>query len=182
MPAPRKKSSKASKAIILIFKFILILIFLNFSARFKPIFIIAAFEILDFFKNIVKQSIQYFPLDLVFIFGITGSYYYSPWVGVTVFLLGVINRAVMSSIEFRHLSKGVRHIPLFFVTQYLHGLPFFTAAMTLLVSNYVLKYILKIATYQPLFDKSHYNTVNFVLATIMFYLLSMIYYYFPFLA
>lgn len=180
-PKPAQKES-ARKIIILIFKLLAIIIIVNLFSKYKPLIILAVFELLDFMKNIIKQSVPYMPIDLVFIFGITASYYYNPWFGVIIFFLGVVNRAIMSNIEFRHMSKGVRHIPLFFAASFLGAFPFFNAAFALLVLNYVLKFLLKIATYQTIFEKSHYNTVNFCMATLFFYLLSMIYFYFPFLA
>jgi hypothetical protein len=149
--------------------------------QYKPLIIIILFEILDIIKNIIKHHTPLTPIDLVFIFGIAGAYYYHFLIGLIIFVLGVVNRTIMLNIEIRHVSKGWRHILLFFIVTFMTSTPFFQVAFMMLVINYALKYILFIFQGIP-FDKVVFHIINFTLATMSFYLIHMIYYYMPFLA
>jgi hypothetical protein len=168
----------------LILKIILLVALFYMLSRYKPFILVIAFEILDFAKNVLKQTIPYIPLDLVFIFGLAASYYYGFIFGVIIFFLGILNRLIMTCLEFRHVSKIVRHLTLFFVISLLSPyVNFFMAAIALLIINYILKYGLRIARGQLAeFDKTHFHVINFIGALAFLYLIYVIYAYMPFLA
>ncbi len=179
-----EKSPQSKRIAYLAFKLLVILILFYFFMRFKPFIILLVFEITDLIKNIAKQSLPYIPIDFVFLFGMLAAYYYGFIYSVAIFVMGVINRIIMSAINFRHMSKGVRHIPLFFFCTLLknQNLNFFSTAVLLLAANYVLKYGLNIAFAKWEFDKIHYHLVNISDALFFFYLMYKLYSYFPFLA
>jgi hypothetical protein len=178
----KENCSKKRNYFYLFFKLAFILLLIYGVSRFKPLIIVAIFEIIDFFKNILKQAIPYIPIDFVFILGITASYYYGFTYGLIIFILGVLNRIVMSCIEARHISKAIRHIPLFLAASFLREFNFFFVAVALLIINYILKYWFKIAVHNVELDKVPYNIVNFFGGTILFYFIYILYYYLPFLA
>ncbi|MEM2131209.1 MAG: hypothetical protein QXR96_01670 [Candidatus Woesearchaeota archaeon] len=131
--------------------------------------------------------IPYSPIDFVFLFGITASYYYGFIYGLVIFFLGTLNRIILSSFQFRHLSKGIRHIPLFYLSFIVgkgiifKNYGFFNIALILLIFNYILKFLLKIAKNDLEIEKTHFHVVNFFLSILGFYLVSIIYEYIPFL-
>ena len=112
-----------------------------------------------------------------------GSYFYGPIIGVIIFGLGLLNRILLLSLELRHCVKCVRHFIFFFTVPFLRQWPFFTIAVVMLFSNYILKYGFKIAQGDlGYFDKFHYHITNFTASTLMFYLIYIIYSYIPLLA
>ena len=82
-----------------------------------------------------------------------------------------------------HIVKAIRHIPLFFLVAFLKGkTDFFTAAMIALTLNYVMKYIFRIAKDpETMFDSAIYLFTNYSIGALFFYLISVIYFYLPFL-
>ena len=166
----------------LLMKVLFLLGFLFVLSKYKPLIILGLFEILDWTKIVLKKTIPYIPLDLVFVFGLTASYFYSPWFGVIIFLLGVLNRVVLLSIELRHCTKCVRHFIFFFIVPFYSDVNFFTIAIIMLSLNYILKYTFNIARGKiGEFDKFHFHLTNFSGATILFYLIGVIFDYLPFL-
>lgn len=151
---------------------------------FKPLIIIILFEILDFIKLIIKQFFPFIYLDFVFVLGITATYYYGFLYGIIIFILGIINRAIMSCLEQRHLKKIIRHIPIFYlltIFKNLNSNNFFYISFILLILNYILKYGLKIAKQELEFEKTPFHLINFILATLFFYIVSILYEYLPYL-
>jgi hypothetical protein len=179
----RKQKIPNSRHILyLLFKLTVIVILFFLIAKYKALILVLLFEVLDFFKTVLRRCIPFLPIDFEFIFGITVAYYYGFIYSIIIYCLSIINRTILSSIELRHISKGIRHIPLFFFATFLHIYPFFPVAMVLLVINYLFKFLLKISTLQPLIEKTQYNIINFLAASFFFYMISVIYYYLPFLA
>ncbi|MEM3374280.1 MAG: hypothetical protein QW757_02595 [Candidatus Woesearchaeota archaeon] len=181
-----KKQYSLNVYFSLISKIVLFIILLVIFSNFKPLIIILIFELLDFFKVIFKQFFPYIPVDFVFVFGLTASYYYGFVYGLIIFCLGIINRAILSCLELRHLTKAIRHLPIFYLSTIFRGISFFNnnffyVAFTLLCLNYLLKYGFKIARADLDFEKTPFHVINFFLAIIVFYLISMIYFYLPFL-
>ncbi len=176
------KQSQRKKYFYLFSKLALFVFLFYLFYSFKPLIIILVFELLDFFKNLLKQTIPYLPLDCVFVFGVTASYYYGFIYSVIIFFLGILNRIIMSCIEVRHISKAIRHIPIFFLVTFFISFNFFIVAMAALIINYFLKYLLKIAQGDIDIEKTQFYIVNFILATITFYFISILYFYLPFLA
>ena len=188
---PRIKTKKSGKQIIGIiekynfhlYKLVLIFLLVMLLLRHKALLIIIIFEVLDWTKNVVKQSFPYFPLEIRFIFGVTASYYYSPYIGIIIFFLGLINRTMLS-LEIMHIVKAIRHIPLFFLVQFLQPRSdFFTVAMIALTLNYIMKYVFRIAKDpETMFDSAVYLFTNYFIGALLFYLISILYFYLPFLA
>ena len=189
---PRRKTKKPEQKGILsffdkyqphLYKTILALFLVLLALRHKALIIIILFELLDWSKNIVKHAFPYFPLEVRFIFGVTASYYYSPFIGIIIFCLGLVNRTMLH-LDIMHIVKAVRHIPLFFLVQFLQSRSdFFTVAMIALTLNYVMKYVFRIAKDpETMFNSAIYLFTNYFIGVLLFYLISVIYYYFPFLA
>ena len=166
-----------------LYKFVLALFLVLLALRHKALIIIILFEILDWTKNVVKHTLPYFPLEIRFVFGVTASYYYSPYIGIIIFCLGIINRTMLH-LEIMHIVKAIRHIPLFFFVQFLQTRSdFFIVAMIALTLNYVMKYVFRIAKDpETMFDSAIYLFTNYFIGALLFYLISVIYFYFPFLA
>ena len=180
----RKKNSKKNslrETLLVTLKILGVILIIYIFSRYKPLLILVAFEILDLIKNVIKHVQPFTPVDFVFIFGITGSFFYSPIIGIIVFILGILNRTFMLHIEFRHIEKAWRHIPLFFIITLLRGQSFIVAATLMLVINYILKYLLYMIQGIP-FDKVFFHITNFTLSSLCFYLIHMVYFYLPFLA
>ena len=176
-----KKQESFRETLFVTLKILGVMIVIFVFSRYKPLLILVTFEILDLIKNVIKHVQPFTPVDFVFIFGMAGSYYYSPIIGIVVFILGVLNRTFMLHIEFRHIEKAWRHIPLFFVVTLLRGQTFVVAATLMLVVNYLLKYVLYFFQGMP-FDKVFFHVTNFTLSSLCFYLIHMFYFYLPFLA
>ena len=69
-------------------KIVLPLIILFILFRYKPLILLIIFEILDLSKlMILRKRFLQFPLDLVFVFGVTAAYYYSFLISVIVDLI-----------------------------------------------------------------------------------------------
>jgi hypothetical protein len=164
-----------------IYKILIILILLYFLSKYKFLIIILAFEILDFLKVYMRQSLNYFPIEFRFIFGIAASYYYHPIYGVIIFCIGIVNRAIMLKIEIMDIIKAVRHIPLFYLVYFFKGHNFFTLAMLALTLNYIMKYTLNIAHDRKGYDDIIYLVINYSTATVLFYFIYVIYTYLRFL-
>ncbi len=177
-----KNTQKPKKYVYLLFKLLVFIILFKIVSIYKAFIIVLIFEVFDFFKTVLKQTIPYSPIDFEFIFGITVSYYYNPLFGVLIFFLSVINRTLLSCIEIRHITKSLRHVPLYFLITLFRGINFFWAAMIMLVLNYVLKYLFNFIKGDFSLSKTSFNVINFLMSTISFYLIYSIYYYFPFLA
>jgi hypothetical protein len=178
----RRKILGSRKITYFLFKLIIVGLLIVFLSKYKPLILVLIFEVLDFFKTVLKQTIPFTPIDLEFIFGITVSYYYSPLYGILIFFLSVVNRTLLSCIQIRHMEKSVRHVPLYFLISILTFLNFFVAAFAMLVTNYILKYFLNYLKGDMSFNKSPYNFISFFLSMTSFYLINTIYYYFPILA
>lgn len=182
---PRKKTAKRriyKERIYLFFRIAAVLITLFFLSKHKSLIIVLIFEALDIAKNMLRQTFPFIPIDLVFVFGIAGSYFYSFWIGVVIFFLSILNRTIFICLETRHMTKCVRHFIFFFSVRFFGNTPFFTVAMVLLTLNYVLKYGLNIARGEiAKFDKSHFHIINYIGSTMFFFALDVIYSYFPFL-
>lgn len=189
---PRRKTKKPKQTKLTVFfdkyknhlyKVVLALLLILLALRHKSLIIIILFELLDWTKNIVKHAFPYFPLEVRFIFGVTASYYYSPFIGIIIFCLGIVNRTMLH-LDIMHIVKAIRHIPLFFLVQFLQSKSdFFTVAMIALTLNYVMKYVFRIAKDpETMFDSAIYLFTNYFIGTLLFYLISVIYYYLPFLA
>ena len=189
---PRRKTKKPKQTGLTLFfdkyqshlyKIVLVFFLAMLVLRHKALIIIILFELLDWTKNIVKHAFPYFPLEVRFIFGVTASYYYSPFIGIIIFCLGIVNRTMLH-LDIMHIVKAIRHIPLFFLVQFLQSRSdFFTVAMIALTSNYVMKYVFRIAKDpETMFDSAIYLFTNYFIGTLLFYLISVIYYYLPFLA
>ncbi|NTV23239.1 MAG: hypothetical protein HGA85_02595 [Nanoarchaeota archaeon] len=167
----------------LLVKIATIALLLFLVSKFKPIILIAAFEILDFAKVMAKPFFPCIPLDLEFVFGIAAAYFYGPVYAVAIFLLSVINRILLSCIEFRHLIKSLRHIPAFFAMPFLRFMPFFEVAMLVLVINTLIKIAIGIPVEEmAVVRKFPIYAANFFLITVFFYMIHMIYHYLPILA
>ncbi|MBN2368359.1 hypothetical protein JXC34_05045 [Candidatus Woesearchaeota archaeon] len=178
----QKDRIKWGKSLYVLFQAILFIYMVYFVSKNKFLIILIVFEILDILKNIATQSFEFFPFELRFVFGIAASYYYSPTIGIIIFCLGLINRAAMVHIRPSDFTKALRHFPLFFLTAAMGRFNFFTVALLALSLNYMMKYILRLGyESQGVFDDVVYLAINFVGASLIFYLLGMIYYYLPFL-
>jgi hypothetical protein len=178
----KEKPSSSKQYVYLLLKILILFIILRIFAWFKPLILIVIFEIFDFFKTVLRRCFPFIPVDLEFIFGVTAAYYYGFVYSVVIFILSVLNRILLSSIEIRHISKAMRHIPLFFIATFFRFYPFFWVAMILLAMNYMFKFLIETLTSQPIIEKVQYNMLNFLSATILFYFISILYYYIPFLA
>jgi hypothetical protein len=168
---------------------ILGLLFFFFFSRYKPLILILIFEAFDLLKNTCEQKGVFghasfnLPVDLIFIFGITASYYYGFGVGLIVFLMGILNRIVFSRLEIRHIAKLSRFFFLFLIITLLKGINFFYAAMILLIVNNILKFISEIWFSGVIaIEKYYYYLMNFIASIFFFYIISVLYAAFPFLA
>lgn len=162
-------------------KFLIIGILLFFFSKHKPLIWILLFEILDLWKTILQRCMPQLPLNLDFIFGITASYFFSPLVGIIIYLLAIINRIVFFAITYRHFVKGIRYLFLFILIQYFRFLNFYYAALIFLVLNYIMKYIGNFFFGPFELDDTFYDIVNFILSCVAFYIISMLHFYIPFL-
>ena len=184
---PKKSSKKQPKFRLsknqwnAIYNSLIIILLFYFLSKYKFLIIILAFEILDFLKVYIRQSLNYFPIEFRFIFGIAASYYYHPIYGVIIFCIGIINRAIMLKIELTDVTKAVRHIPLFYIVCLFQGYNFFTLSMLALTLNYILKYTLNIAHDRKGYDDIIYLVINYSTATVLFYFIYVIYTYLNFL-
>ena len=139
--AARYKNIKPKKVLIYLGKILFSLVILYVIFKYKPIILIILFLISDIIKlTILRKKFQEFPLDLVFVFGVTISYYYNFLPSILVFILGIINRVEVAHIKDRHITKCIRHFTLFFLASLLDFYQFFTLATFLLLLNYVVKY------------------------------------------
>jgi hypothetical protein len=166
---------------ILLKIFVLIVIFYCISI-YKPLIIVIVFEALDFLKNILKQIIPELPIDFAFVFGITASYYYSPYVAFIIFFLGVLNRVIMLNIERRHFIKTFRHFLFFLLVPFFRGFNFILVSITCISLNYILKYVFKFSTHNVELNKIPFHFINYFGSIFLFYMIYTIYSYFPFLA
>ena len=179
------RKSKGFKLIKLIY-LLIILIFLFLFPKYKPIAIIIIFEIFDFFKYMIKRSFPLFPIDFEFVFGMLLAYFFSPFYSIIIVLLNIINRALYFNLDMGDILKIPRHVLMFyamyFFKSYWIGLSFFEAGMRLLVSNYILKYTISI-TYgtDSTFNSFPFHVVNMISSTTMFYLISVLNFYMPYL-
>jgi hypothetical protein len=164
-----------------IFRILIIILLIYFLSKHKSLIIVLIFEILDLIKNILRPALPYMPLDIVFVFGVAASYYYNLYIGVLIFILGIVNRVIFICLEPRHVTKAIRHIPLFIITSLYSSNSFFTVAALMLTLNYLLKYGFNIARGDFRFDKFHYNIANYLSSLVFFYLIDIVYFYLPFL-
>ena len=166
----------------IVIRFSLLAVLAYLVALYKPMVLVAAFEVLDLFKNFLKRTFSFIPLDLVFVFGITASYLYHPVFAVLIFLLGIVNRAVTFTLEARHVLKFIRHMALFTLVIFFRDYELFVAGTLMLVINYILKYSFNLFNRQVyFFEKSPFHITNFVGSMLLFYVLATLYEYFPFL-
>ncbi len=171
----KKPSSLKNKYACLIQIILLLFIILIFT-QYKPLLLILVFEIVELIKVLIKQKTKQFPIDFVFVFGITASYFYSPIIGFVIFFLGVHNRKLMKTIKSRHITKGVRHLTLFLIVSLLRSFPFFSAAVLMLMINYAFKYLIGILFLsENVFDKALYHITNFIGSTVLFQIISILY-------
>jgi len=176
-----RKSSKQPKDYLLVY-FILVFFILFLFTNYKPLLLLIAFEAAELFKISLKKKIGDIPIGLGFIFGITGAYYYNPFIGVAIFFLAVFNREYLGMIKQRHISKWIRHFILFVVVNFMNHIPFMTLAMLALILNYVLKYLYYIVVIDiDGFGKTVYHLCNFVCSTIIFYVIYAIFEYWAYL-
>ena len=152
-------------------KIVLPLIILFILFRYKPLILLIIFEILDLLKlMILRKRFLQFPLDLVFVFGVTAAYYYSFLISVIVFILGIINRIEVAHIKDRHVTKCIRHFTLFFLTTILTNYPFFTLATFILLLNYVIKYYVSFMWFDgKMYLKSFFHIFNFIVSLVLFF-------------
>lgn len=179
----RQSSEKVFYKNILIHmsKIILPLLILFILFRYKPLLLLIIFEIFDFTKLLVlRKRFTQFPLDLMFVFGITAAYYYGFLIAIVVFVLGIINRMQVSHIEGRHVTKCIRHFTLFFLTSLLNKYSFFNLAAFMQLLNYILKYsVLILSSDTGIFEKSIYHIFNFITSLILFYIIEIVFITFP---
>ena len=163
----------------LIIKLVFLYFVLNLLSKHKALIIILLFEMLDITKIFLRKTYPYIPIDFVFVFGITASYYFSPFIALLIFSLGVLNRILLFCIEERHLTKAVRHVFFYFFISIL-PFGFFTSASIVLTLNYVLKYGFNIARSRMYsFDKTSFHIANYIGSTLIFYLIFVVCSYFP---
>jgi hypothetical protein len=170
--APKKRRVKVS---LLVIKSLVVVLAVYFLFRHKALFFLLAFELLQIWKISIKDSHDV-SIDLVFIFGVAGAYYYHVFVGLAVFVLGVINRASINKLEARHIYKAGRILPLIVTASFLLQYSFFPMAVALLLINYVLKYLVDAIVYGCIdLEKTHYHAINIFLSLVMFFFIELIY-------
>ncbi|MCM2325166.1 MAG: hypothetical protein NDI94_01780 [Candidatus Woesearchaeota archaeon] len=178
---PKKSKKRDYKILYLIFKIILIALVIKLSSTYRSIVLLFLFEIIDVWKTILRRTIPFIPIDFEFIFGITASYFFSPVLGVVIFIMSLINRFLLLSIEPRHIVKIIRHPLLFFGISFMGSIPFFWAAFIMLGLNYLLKFLLNAVFLDETPEKMLYHGVNFTASTIIFYLIHMLHFYVSFI-
>lgn len=177
----KKESILNFKKVIFISKLFILGILLFFFSKYKPLLLIIIFEILDLWKTVLQRAFPQLPLNLDFIFGVTASYFFSPLVGIIIYLLAIVNRIIFFAITYRHLAKGIRYLFLFILIPYLKFIDFYLLAIIILVLNYVIKYIGSFFFGPFELEDTFYDAVNFLLSSVVFYLISMLHFYLPFL-
>jgi hypothetical protein len=165
----------------LLSKLLLVVAILILFIHNLPLFFVLLFEVLDFIKSALRKTFPFVPLDIEFVLGITVSYFFNPLWGILIFFLSVINNIIFMNVELRHITKGVRHIPLFFLISTMRNVNFFFAAFLLLTINYLLKYGLNIATGElDNFRRFPFSAINYLCATVCFYFINTVNSYLPF--
>jgi len=178
----KSKKIKTRNAIIKpFFKIISPMLILYIIFKYKPLILIIIFEIFDLTKLLIlRKKFTQFPLDLVFVFGITAAYYCNFLVAIIIFVLGIINRLEVAHIKDRHVTKCIRHFTLFFLSSLLNSYSFFTLATFLQLLNYLVKYGLSMRKSDSvIFEKSIYHVFNFISSVILFYFIEVLVQYFP---
>ena len=172
---------RLKKVVNPVLKILLPLVLLYIIFRYKPLLLIIFFEILDITKLLIlRKRFGEFPIDLVFIFGIAGAYYYNFLIALLIFVLGIINRLEVAHIRDRHITKCIRHFTLFFLAFLLNTYSFFTLATFLQLINYLVKYSFSMMkSDNSIFNKSTYHVFNFITSLILFYFIEAIIKYFP---
>ena len=162
-------------------KITLPLILLYIVFKYKPLILLIIFEIFDLTKLLIlRKRFTQFPLDLMFVFGVTAAYYYGFLIAIIVFTLGIINRMQVEHIKGRHVTKCIRHFTLFFLASLLNKYSFFTLAASLQLLNYLVKYSTSILrSDSAIFKKSVYHIFNFISSLILFFAIEKFFIYFP---
>ncbi|MBN1502473.1 hypothetical protein JW930_02935 [Candidatus Woesearchaeota archaeon] len=158
---------------LFIFAILLYLTFFN-----KKIFFLVVFEFADFIKGVVKVKTGYFPVDLVFVFGVTAAYFFSPYVSLIIILLGMVNRMIFGFFQVRQFTEILRHFIIFFVTYALRNYAFFIVGISMLALKYLLKIIGVLITRDTsTLEKLHFYFVNVLCSSVLFYLISFFTFY-----
>ena len=176
--APKKRQKKPWLYII---KSMIIVIVIFLISKHKALFFLLSFEALQLWKLSMKDAGD-ISVDLVFIFGVAGSYYYGMLVGIAVFMLGIINRAYKYRLESRHVYKAGRILPLIVAASLLGQYDFFLLAVALLMISYILKYLIDAILCGCIdLEKTHYHIINIFLSLVFFYIIDIVYRTIPFL-
>jgi hypothetical protein len=181
----RKNSKKKNKKsnynyINLIYKGFLFFLILFILLKYKPLIFVILFEVLDVIKNIMRKTMLYFPLDLAYIFGVTLAYHYNFSMGVFIYVLSLINKIILGRIQVRHLANSLRLIPIFFIASKFTMFPFLIVASILLIINYILKYVFRIAVRSSnAYDTLPFHIANYIISLTFITLLNTVITFMP---
>ena len=142
--------------------------------------IMGTYYILDVIKNIMRKTMLYFPLDLAYIFGVTLAYHYNFSMGVFIYVLSLINKIILGRIQVRHLANSLRLIPIFFIASKFTMFPFLIVASILLIINYILKYVFRIAVRSSnAYDTLPFHIANYIISLTFITLLNTVITFMP---
>lgn len=162
-------------------KYLLIFLLLIYITFFnKRLLFLVIFEIFDVSKSIVKVKTGYLPIDLVFVFGVAVSYFFSPFLAIIIILLGMANRFIFGFFQPRHLIEIIRHLLIFFCVPFLRPYAFMNVGFIMLIVKYILKLVEvcilgDISVYERIIS---YYIVNFFGSLTLLYFLSIFSFFF----
>jgi hypothetical protein len=152
--------------------FLLILLIFFYFIK-KELVIVIIFTFFDFIKSIFKVKFKFVPIDLIYIFGVTASYFYNPFYSFLILIIGNFNRIAFGFFQSRHFSSSVRDIILFFISFFLKDFSFINVAIILIGLKYVLKFISDLVFLNKIFfEKFHFYIINIGTSLLIFYLIN----------